>query len=301
MSGYTVRLAGWHDRSFGLEASSRYCESEYNLSYARPDRLMLDRLVSCACRRGQALVLQFKSQPIGFLQFKTYTLPLAPIKVVENLYLYIAPEHRSYVAFRALIEKFISTGAELNCAEARLVFDGSWRHLALARLARRSGFSVIGSILRKSIQCPTIVCNRDPLACRRPGLKSLIYLLRITGIDFRTVFYLAYEQTFRRHLLSPEDRIYQIGDVQKRFSGGLFLVAFCDRAVDGVRITLVQGINSPSRGDIEALERTAIANKSSEIIVNTSLLGHDERVVFPSYFDAGFSIIGFRTALKLKS
>jgi hypothetical protein len=225
----------------------------------------------------------------GFARYICWTNVLLQEKYIENLFIYIQPEHRSFTLFRRLGSVFERAGDVLGADKVLFSFENGISPEAKGRAAERLGFTRISAFLGKAVDLGVSPARRA-VPASLPSIKALLYVRkksRLKPIDFvlYTLGMVAYvKREARRGCVFLE---------LSEPSESLLLARTAVRVLDDRKLALVTIICNPTPDMMDALTAWAIQNQCVEILINTKEVGDDPCLTFREYRQYGFSVRGY--------
>lgn len=258
----------------------------------RIDPGMLDRLADNAERISGAFIIACGGAVVGFLRYACWTHVLGRSKILENVYVYVVPEHRSFALFRRMIRVFERAGASIGVDRILFGFE-TGRTTELQRAAlEKMGFRRCSVYLAKPVgrgePSPAIPDGANGPRTF-PSLAAARYLHRSTVLATgEFLLYLLGAYLTLRAARRGGQRFFELSGPD----GAYLLARTSMRVFDRLRLAVVVGIRHPTSAMLRALEVWADAQGCGMILVNSKETMDDASALFPDHADHGYTVLG---------
>lgn len=225
----------------------------------------------------------------GFVRYSTWTNILLQQKNFENLIIYVAPEHRSFVLFRRLGQLFERAGREVGADQILFSFESGKSPESKRKASEKIGFECVGAFLGKTLD-PTMDTSTPLLGRRRPSLRSLRVVKKYSRLGrFDFFIYVVGILLYIRSELRRGTVFVELFDGPE----SLVLARTIRRRYDLRKIALVTIMQRPTIVLITDLINWALRNGCAEILINTKELGVNPCSIFEDYQSHGFTVKGY--------
>lgn len=226
----------------------------------------------------------------GFVRYVCWTHVLRQEKILENMYVYVTPEHRSFALFRRIVRLLECAGRELGVGRILFSFETGSSPEVKRFAMERMGFTRIGAYLVKCVAAESerrMIVTRKPRS--RPTLAAVRYLrpaARVGRGDF--LLYLFSSCLQMRNQLGRDQSFFELTG-----SGDSYLMArTMTRLFDRQKQAVVIGVCRPTQEMMRALDAWAARECCTAILINTKETLRDACELFEDYANYEFRVMG---------
>ncbi len=273
-----------------LLARRLYEEEMAHATKSNINETMLAKLEGSAGAMRGAFTVLAGTEVCGFVRYVCWTHVLRQEKILENLYVYVAPEHRSFTLFRRIVRLFECAGREFGVDRILFSFETGSSPEVKRVAMERMGFSRIGAFLVKRVEAGSerqIIVTRKPQS--RPSLATVRYLqpaARLGRGDF--LLYLLGSYFHVRDGIGCDQSFFELTG-----PGDAYLMArTMTRVFDRQKLAVVIGVCRPTPEMVHALDDWAVRERCAAILVNTKETLGDACELFGDYACHEFSLSG---------
>ncbi|MBI2779551.1 MAG: hypothetical protein HYX62_07210 [Gammaproteobacteria bacterium] len=288
---YTIRPFLASDMEQILPLARRLYEEEMaHVTGGGINEAMLAKLERNAEEIRSAFTVLAGTKVCGFVRYLCWTNALRQEKILENIYVYVAPENRSFTLFRRIVRLFERAGREFGVDRILFSFEtGSSPEIKRVAM-ERMGFSRLGAYLAKRVETEnkrqTVVTKRPR---SRPTLAAVRYLRPATRLgrgDFFLYLFGSYLQV--RDGIDRDQSFFELTGADDSY----LMARTMTRVFDRQKLAVVIGVSHPTPEMVHTLDAWAIHERCVAILVNTKETLGDACDLFGDYARHEFSVMG---------
>lgn len=284
---YVIRPFISSDMNSILSLAERaYIDEMAPLTKSQLNQNLIDTMKRSADLVSSAFTIIVEKRICGFVRYACWTNILHQEKILENLFIYIEPEYRSFSLFRRLGCLLERAGRDIGADKVLLSFQNGIAPETKRLASERIGFRRAGAFLGKPLEPST---KSKAIKSNFP-FKAIYYIKKKSRLDSLDFFiYMIGSALHIRGQMRRGNVFLELG-----VSHDSFLFArTMTRVIDNCKQAVVTIINKPTSEMMNKLSSWAVQHKCTEILINTKEVEDDPCLTFPDYEKYGFLVLGY--------